>query len=211
MKFVILPSIASANQADLGGEIRRLEGHPYLHFDIEDGNFVPNITFGLKTIRALRPLSPAAFDAHLMVTDPLAYLPALSALSFTAVAFHWESTGYPLRVIHTIQDGGSRAGVALNPATPCAPLLPYLSEIDYVLLMTSEPDGRGDQFQPHVLEKVRQLRQAAPDLPIVVDGGIGASQLPAVRESGASAVVMGRAVFSTPSPIETIQRFTAEF
>lgn len=205
----ILPSIASADPADLGGEIRRLNGHPHLHFDLEDGNFVPNITFGMKTIRALRPLSDAAFDAHLMVTDPLSYIPGLLQLGFQAIAFHWEASGYPLRILHAIQDGGCRAGIALNPRTPCSVLAPYLSHIDYALVMTSEPDGRGDQFQPAMLEKIQQLHRLAPGLPIVADGAIDKERLPSVLEAGAHGVVIGRAIFSSPDPYAAILRFQA--
>ena len=111
--MIILPSIASANQADLAGELRRVGDHPYLHFDIEDGNFVSNITFGIKTIAALRPLSAADFDAHLMVTDPMAYIPSLLALRFRSIAFHWESTQYPMGIINAIRDGECRVGLAV--------------------------------------------------------------------------------------------------
>lgn len=206
--MTILPSIASANQAELKEEINRLKGHPYLHFDVEDGNFVPNITFGLKTIRALRPLSSAAFDAHLMVTNPLDYIDALRELNFQAIAFHWESTAYPMRVIHAIQDSNCRAGIALNPRTPAAEILPYLDTVDYVLVMTSEPDGRGDLFQAHVLDKIRQLRAASSRVSIVADGGIDKDILSDVRSAGADTAVIGRGVFSAPDPAERIRTFS---
>ena len=205
---IILPSIASANQANLAGEIHRLGSHPYLHFDLEDGNFVPNITFGIKTVRALRPLTTASFDAHLMVTNPMDYIPSLLALDFRGIAFHWESTGYPLRIIHAIHDGGCRAGIALNPRTCAQEVIPYLGLVDYLLVMTAEPDGHGDQFQPMVLENILQLHTAAPDLPIVADGAVNSSILPLVCQAGASAVVMGRAVFTAPDPLRAIHEFS---
>ena len=208
MSFV-LPSIASANQACLSTEISRLGDCPNLHFDVEDGNFVPNITFGLKTIRALRPLSSARFDAHLMVTDPLAYIPHLLALNFDAIAFHWESTGYPMGLINAIRDGGCRVGIALNPRTSAGEILPYLSLVDYVLVMTSEPDGHGDQFQPMVLDKLRLLRESSSTLSIVADGGIDRERLPSVLACGASGVVMGRAVFAAPDPAAAIREFSS--
>lgn len=204
----ILPSIASANQACLGGEIERLRGWPNLHFDIEDGNFVPNITFGLKTIRALRPLSCAQFDAHLMVTEPLDYISELLALDVRAIAFHWESTGYPMAVINAIRGGGGRVGIAMNPRTMVEEILPYLPLADYVLVMTSEPDGQGDQFQPMALDKLRRLREASATIEIVADGGIDRERLPSVLENGASAVVMGRAVFSAPDPGAAVRAFS---
>lgn len=206
--MTVYPSIASANQANLAGELQRIGDHPYLHFDIEDGNFVPNITFGLKTIAALCPLTSAAFDAHLMVTNPQAYIPQLQALGFSAIAFHWEAAAYPMQIIHAIRDGGCRAGVALNPRTTAEAVLAYLPEMDYVLVMTAELDGHGDAFQPHVLEKIHRLRAAAPELCILADGGIDQTVLPDVRRAGASGVVLGRAVFSADDPAAAIWRFS---
>lgn len=205
----ILPSIASANQSNLSEEIRRLGQHPYLHFDVEDGNFVPNITFGIKTIRALRPLSAASFDAHLMVTQPMAYIPDLLALNFQSIAFHWESAPYPSMLIEAIRNGGAHPGIALNPRTPASEILPYLPAVDYILVMTSEPDGKGDLFQPAMLEKIRILHQANAKVKIVADGGITEGSLPAVRHAGADTVVMGRAIFSASSPDTAIQLFSS--
>ena len=206
--MLILPSIASANQADLKGEIAKLGNHPYLHFDIEDGNFVPNITFGMKTVKALRPLTAANFDAHLMVTDPMDYIPALLKLNFKAIAFHWESVGYPMIAINAIRDGGAKAGIALNPRTSADTILDYLSVADYVLVMTSEPDGHGDCFQPNVIAKIKRLHDVAPDLPIVADGGIYDQLLPLVRDAGVNITVMGRAVFSAEEPLRAIEKYS---
>lgn len=201
----IFPSIASADHSSLRDVIGQLSDYPLLHIDVEDGNFVPNITFGIKTIKALRGLTSAAFDAHLMVTDPAAYIPQLLALDFKAIAFHWESAPYPMALINSIHQGNAKAGIALNPRTSAAEILSYLPEIDYVLIMTSEPDGLGDQFQPATLDKIRQIRAADASFPIMVDGGISEELLPSVLEAGATQVVMGRAVFSTPDPYETLR------
>lgn len=197
---IILPSLASSNTADILGAIRSLEGYEYVHFDIEDGNFVDNITFGLKTIRAVRELTKAEFDAHLMVTDPLKYIIPLAEQNFKTVAFHWESTIYPMRVINEIKHNNMRASVALNPATPADMVADYLSAIDEVLVMASEPDGYGESFQPHVLGKIQRLRQLAPTISIVVDGGVNKTLLPKVVAAGANRVVMGRAVFNAENP-----------
>lgn len=204
---LIFPSIASSDHSDFRGEVQKLADYPLLHIDIEDGNFVPNITFGLKTVRAVRKLSAAAFDAHLMVTNPAEYIPALLEMDFKAIAFHWESTQYPMALINSIRKGNAKAGIAINPRTPASELFPYLSRIDYVLVMASEPDGCGDEFQYPTLEKIRQLRAADPTLPILVDGGISARLLPMVLEAGASHIVMGRAVFSSEDPYKTMQEF----
>lgn len=202
---VILPSLASADTADLASSIRSLGGYGYLHFDIEDGNFVDNITFGLKTLRAVRKLTDAEFDAHLMVTDPLKYIAPLAGLDFRTVAFHWESTGYPMRVINEIKRFGMRASAALNPVTPAEAIADYLPVLDEVLIMSSEPDGCGELFQPHVLSKLRRIRELAPDLPIVIDGGVNLELLPLVTEAGAVKVVMGRAVFGAEDPRQFIE------
>lgn len=197
---VILPSLASSNTANMTGAITSLGDYPFLHFDVEDGNFVDNITFGLKTIRAVRKLTEAAFDAHLMVTDPLKYIAPLSELDFKTVAFHWESTGYPMRIINEIHHRGMAASIALNPVTPADAIADYLPVVDEVLVMTSEPDGYGENFQPHIMKKIRRLRELAPDISIVVDGGVSKELLPSVMEAGATKVVMGRAVFNAENP-----------
>ena len=195
---VILPSLASANTADLKGEITRLGGYPYLHFDIEDGNFVDNITFGLKTISAVRKLSDADFDAHLMVTDPLKYIKPLAELRFQSVSFHWESTMYPMRIIHEIKKYGMKAGIALNPATPAEAVSEYLSAVDRILVMASEPDGAGELFQKRVLEKIRRIRKLNGRIHILVDGGVDPEIMEIAVEAGADMIVMGRAVFGSP-------------
>lgn len=197
---VILPSLASANTADLKGEISRLGGYPYLHFDIEDGNFVDNITFGLKTISAVRKLSDADFDAHLMVTDPLKYIKPLAELRFQSVSFHWESTMYPMRIIHEIKKYGMKAGIALNPATPAEAVSEYLSAVDRILVMASEPDGAGELFQKRVLEKIRRIRKLNGRIHILVDGGVDPEIMEIAVEAGADMIVMGRAVFGSPDP-----------
>ncbi len=197
---VILPSLASANTADLKGEITRLGGYPYLHFDIEDGNFVDNITFGLKTISAVRKLSDADFDAHLMVTDPLKYIKPLAELRFQSVSFHWESTMYPMRIIHEIKKYGMKAGIALNPATPAEAVSEYLSAVDRILVMASEPDGAGELFQKRVLEKIRRIRKLNGRIHILVDGGVDPEIMEIAVEAGADMIVMGRAVFGSPDP-----------
>lgn len=204
-QLMILPSIASANHSSFRDVISQLSDYPLLHIDIEDGNFVPNITFGIKTIKTIRAMSSADFDAHLMVTNPADYIPQLIALDFKAIAFHWESTQYPMALINSIHAGNAKAGIALNPRTSAAEILPYLSQVDYVLIMASEPDGMGDMFQPATLEKIRQIRAADPSFPIIVDGGISAELMPLVLEAGATQIVMGRAVFSTQNPYETLK------
>lgn len=201
----ILPSLASANPMCLEKEIQRLKDYPYLHFDIEDGNFVPNITFGMKTIKAAAALSKASFDAHLMVTNPLDYIEELSHLGFKAAAFHWEAAGYPLRIINKIKKYGMKAGIAINPATEIRETAPYLRKVDYVLVMTSEPDGEGDLYQEEMQKKVKWLAENKSErMEIIVDGGIREKELMELKKAGATMAVMGRYAFHSEDPVQTM-------
>lgn len=192
----ILPSLASANQMCLEREIQKVESLGYLHFDIEDGNFVPNITFGMKTVRSACALvKDVSCDAHLMVTNPENYLEDLAACGFSAVAFHWEAAPYPMHLIHKIHGLGMRAGIALNPRTLAAEITDYMDSADYVLLMSSEPDHAGEFFQNRVLNKIQFIREKKPDFEIIVDGGVNESNFENVVCAGASGVVLGRAIF----------------
>lgn len=206
---LILPSLASANQACLREEIARLGNScRHLHFDIEDGCFVPNITFGLKTIRDIRRITDKRFDAHLMTADPMRYLAPLKALGFYSVAVHMEALPYPALVLNTIREHGMRAGLALNPRTRTDELMEYIDQADYALILTCEPDGRGDLFNMGMLKKIRTIRQNAPeDFSILADGDIGEKELPLVCAAGADTVVMGRALFQSDDPAATLNRF----
>lgn len=192
----ILPSLASANQMRLEQEIRRVESVGYLHFDIEDGNFVPNITFGMKTVRSACEIAKdLCRDAHLMVTNPEDYLEDLAECGFSAVAFHWEAAPYPMRLIHKIHSLKMRAGIAINPRTPVTDIMDYIDSIDYVLLMSSEPDGAGEYFQDRVLNKICMIRGKKMDFEIIVDGGVNENNFQDVIYAGASGAILGRAIF----------------
>lgn len=204
----ILPSLASANQLCLQTEIEALGSHEYLHFDIEDGNFVPNITFGMKTVNAVVSVFEKVWDAHLMVTNPMEYIEPLAKSGCSAAAFHWESTGYPLLVINKIRGNGMRAGIALNPNTDVRVLEPYLGKLDYVLIMTSEPDGEGDLFQKEMIKKVKWLvKKCNNHLEIMVDGGIAKDEFLILRDAGATGFVIGRAIFASKNPYVMIEKF----
>lgn len=204
----ILPSLASADQMYLGETIQMLKDYPYLHFDIEDGNFVPNITFGMKTIRAAAALCKARMDAHLMVVNPYDYFKPLADTGFAAVSFHWEATGYPLRHINRIHELGMDAGIAINPCTSVTEIFPYLDRIEYVLVMTSEPDGKGEMFQDNMIEKIQDFAERTDNrVHIIADGGIGEREFDCVKKAGATAVVMGRTIFRSDNPLSVIKKF----
>lgn len=207
----IFPSLASANQLTLRNEILRLEESTTLHLDIEDGNFIPNITFGMKTVREVRSLCKNPLNAHLMVTRPMFWIRELADCGVSAIAVHFETVPYPLVALSQIRELGMSPGLALNFATPVSQLVPFIEDLDFVLIMTSEPDGRGQQFRPSSLERIRQVRALLPDdKEIWVDGGVGESQLPLVMAAGADGAVMGRAVFDAPDPQERVAYFSKQ-
>jgi ribulose-phosphate 3-epimerase len=174
---------------------------PSLHLDIEDGNFVPNITFGMKTIRAISSVWSGHMDAHLMVTNPGDYLVDLIALGITSISFHIEAEPYPLRLLERIRKSGARPGIALNPGVPIKLVEHALAFSDYVLLLSAEPDGRGELFQPHILKKVAELRRMLGDnVEIWVDGGIGENEAMSLCKTGADTLIMGRAIFKSQDP-----------
>ncbi len=204
----IFPSLASADQLKLREEIEKLKNHTYLHYDIEDGNFVPNITFGLGTVRLAAEVTEASMDAHLMVQNPLDYLNDLQACGFKAVAVHWEALDYPSRIITEIKRRGMKAGIALNPCTAVNEVEFYLNEADYFLIMTSEPDGAGEKFRADMVEKVRWLaKRCRTDQDIIADGGISGKEIRLLRKNGATGAVIGRAVFQAEDSFGAITYF----
>lgn len=193
----ISPSVASADPLNLRRAVEYAErcGYEDLHIDIEDGNFIPNITFGMRTVRALRGATHLPFSFHLMVLHPESYLEEVMALGPSIVFAHVEALAYPSNFTGHMREAGVRSGLALNPKTPVEPLAYILQDLDGILVMTSEPDGRGQLFLPQVLEKLRTVRRLAPSVEIWADGGIRRSQLVELERLGVRVAVMGRAVF----------------
>ena len=207
---LIDPSLASANPLRLARSIASLGAHPVLHLDIEDGNFIGNITFGMKTVRAVAEFAPQALDAHLMTSRPRDWAGELLACGVKRVAFHIESEPYPLELLRAIRDAGGEAGLALNLQADIARLAPYAHALDYVLLMACEPDGRGQEFNPFVLQRTRQARSLLPPgVRIVVDGGVNETNMRGLVAAGADVLVMGRAVWAAADPAAEIARLTA--
>lgn len=199
--FEIIPSIASADPLNLGGALQSLAGFPCLHLDIEDGNFTPNITFGLKTAAAVAAAWGKPLDAHLMANHPQRYFVALAGMGVSSVAVHYESVDYPLEALHAVRSLGMKAGLAVNFKTGWRDVLPFAGSFDYVLVMTAEPDGAGERFCPAMLEKIRELRNHLPfGTSIRADGGIGDEECPLVLEAGADTLIMGRYLFACAGP-----------
>jgi ribulose-phosphate 3-epimerase len=205
----IVPSLASANQSCLKEEIEKLgeDVVKSIHLDIEDGNFIPNITFGLKTVRDLRKVTQIPFSIHLMVNNPDRYIAEIKKIGINSVAVHIEACKYPLEIINLARDCNIKIGFALNPKTTLDELRYILDKLDFILIMTSEPDYRGQNFIYQTLDKVKELNKIKDrHFEIWVDGGIKEELLYDIYKSGADVTVMGRSIFNSEKPREQLVR-----
>jgi ribulose-phosphate 3-epimerase len=197
----IAPSILSADFAKLGEEIRAVEiaGADYVHVDVMDGHFVPNLTIGPNVVAALRPHSKLPFDVHLMISPVDAYVPQFAEAGADIITVHPEAGPHLHRTLQLIRSLGKKCGVALNPATPVEMALTVLGDIDLVLVMSVNPGFGGQQFIVSQLDKIRRLRQAIDDsgrrIDLEVDGGITPDTAPAAIAAGADVLVAGTATF----------------
>jgi ribulose-phosphate 3-epimerase len=210
----VAPSILSANFAKLGEEIKEAEigGADWIHVDVMDGHFVPNITIGPLVVEAIRPVTKLPLDVHLMIEQPDRYIPDFVKAGADLISVHVEACTHLHRTLHLIKQSGVKAGVVLNPATPISLIEHVLDEqLDLVLIMTVNPGFGGQAFIPGMLNKIRTLREQAnakglTGLHIEVDGGINEVTARQVAEAGANVLVAGNAVFGQSDRAEAISR-----
>ena len=214
--LIISPSVLAADFSKLGDEVKKVEsaGAQYIHLDVMDGVFVPNISFGMPVIASLRKQTGIFFDVHLMITDPIRYVDDFIEAGADLLTIHYESCEDPLAVIRYIKSKGIKAAVAIKPATPAEAILPLLKELDMALVMMVEPGFGGQKLIPETVGKVRTLRSYANrhglKLDIQVDGGITADNLHLVTEAGANVIVAGSAIFKANDPSQVIDAMNRE-
>lgn len=195
---IIAPSMLKCDFGNLHREMELLSqaNVQLIHWDVMDGHFVPNLSYGAMVIERTREQIDAPFDAHLMISEPAKYLDGFIKAGCEAITFHIEAEPEPIELLQRIRAADCVAGLALNPGTPVEQVLPFLDECDMVLVMSVEPGFGGQKFMPDVLSKLETLRKQKPDLILSIDGGIGPETIESAAAAGTDVFVAGSAVFN---------------
>lgn len=211
MLIKIAPSILSANFAKLGEEIEDVErgGADYIHVDVMDGHFVPNITIGPLIVEAIRPITKLPLDVHLMIENPDRYIPQFAKAGADIISVHVEACPHLHRTVHLIKEQGVKAGVVLNPATPVDTIQHIIDDVDLVLLMTVNPGFGGQKFIHNVVPKINAVSEMAKskqlNIDIEVDGGVNTETAKLCVEAGANVLVAGSAVYNEKDRAQAIK------
>lgn len=217
MSIYLSPSMLSIDFTKIGEQLATIEkaGAPYIHLDVMDGVFVPNISFGIPVIKGIRKASNMIFDVHLMIVEPEKYVEEFRKAGADIINFHLEATKDPKHVIQLIRATGAKVGITIKPKTPVEAVKPYLSDVDMVLIMTVEPGFGGQKFMEDQVSKIRQLAQWKKemnlDYDIQVDGGITQDNVKTVLDAGANVIVAGSAVFGKEDIAQAAKGFMETF
>lgn len=210
----INPSILAADFVNMQAELARISTADYVHVDVMDNHFVPNLTFGPQMVERIQATSPIPLDVHLMIDDPDRWAPGYAELGAASVTFHLEAAAEPVALARRLRAIGARAGVAVKPATPVEGLFDLLGEFDQILVMTVEPGFGGQGFMPETMPKLRLLaeeaRRRGAAVWLQVDGGISESTIAQAAEAGADTFVAGSAVFGRSDPDAAIAALRAD-
>ncbi len=213
--MILSPSILAGNFTKLGDTVRMINESEadWIHLDVMDGLFVPNISFGFPVIKDIASIATKPLDAHLMIVDPDRYIPLLQEYGVEYVSVHYEACNHLHRSMQNIRSRGMKAGVALNPHTPASNLEYILEDCDFVLVMSVNPGFGGQSFIESSLRKVAEIKKMTQrmgiDVPVQVDGGVNLKNAGSLKDAGTDIIVVGSAITSAPDPIDVIKKLKA--